>query len=132
MQFFSEQMKSLVVDTLRDNKGDERLTAHQLGLTEAQVRWVDAIVNKKYDLAVVGKGRPELQPYIVAIRDRNFEPAWDNTNPKIQKARELYDEGHVEMMTGTDGSNVILYAIPRRQQDVRPIYFALEEEENDC
>lgn len=133
MQFFSEETKQLVIDTLRDNKGDERLTAHQLGLTEAQVRWVDVIVNKKFDVSIVGKGRPELQPYIVAIRDKNFEPVWDNTNPKIQKARDLYDEGKVEVLTGVDGDNVILYAIPRRFPDEdRGVYFAhIEEEVND-
>lgn len=130
MQFFSEETKQLVIDTLRDNKGDEARTAQQLGLSEAQVRWVDVIVNKKFDMNVVGKGRPELQPYIVAIRDRNFEPVWDNENPKIIKARELYDEGVVEMATGIDGDNIILYAIPRRFKDEdRPPYFSAEDEE---
>lgn len=132
MQFISDETKQLVIDTLRNNKGDERLTAHQLGLSEAQVRWVDMIVHQKFDQAVKGKGRPELQPYIVAIRDKNFEPVWDNTNPKIQKARDLYDEGVVEVMTGVDGDNIILYAIPRRFKDERPVYFAhIEEEIND-
>lgn len=132
MQFFSEETKQLVMDTLRDNKGDIPRTAHHLGMSEAQIRWVDVIVNKKFDLTVVGKGRPELQPYIVAIRDRNFEPVWDNDNPKIIKARELYDEGVVELTTGIDGDNMILYAIPRRFKDIdRLPYFSAEEEEEN-
>lgn len=130
MEFFSEEQKQLVVDTLKNNKGDVQQTARHLGFSEAQVRWVDVIVNKKYDLSVVGKGRPELHPYIVAIRDKNFEPVWDNENPKIAKARDLYDEGVIEMVTGQDGNNVILYAIPRRFKDTRPVYFAHIEEED--
>ena len=132
MQFFSDEQKKLVNDTLRENKGDIAKTANQLGLSEAQVNWVDMIVNNKF-VAVKGKGRPELQPYIIAIRDKNFEPFWDNSNPKIKKARELYDEGRVEIVTGVDGDNIILYAIPRRYQDLdrEPYFSNVEESDND-
>lgn len=128
MQFFSEEQKQLVIDTLRENKGDISRTAHQLGMSEAQISWVDVIVNKKLTY-IEGKGRAELQPYIVAIRDKRFEPLWDNTNPKIAKARDLYDEGKVEMVTGVDGNNIILYAIPRRYPELdREPYFPLSKE----
>lgn len=129
MQFFSEEQKQLVLDTLRSNKGDVTRTAHQLGMSEAQIGWVDVIANGKLKY-IEGKGRAELQPYIIAIRDKRYEPLWDNSNPKIAKARDLYDEGKVEIVTGTDGFNVILYAIPRRYPELdRQPYFPLEENE---
>ncbi len=77
-----------------------------------------------------GKGRPELVPYIVAIRDKEKEPLWDNTLPRIVKARELYEEGYVELITGYDSGNVILYAIPRKDRDLDPErigYFFIDE-----
>lgn len=129
MQYFSEEQKQLVLDTLRENKGDIQSTARQLGMSESQVNWVDVIVNGKLTY-IEGKGRAELQPYIVAIRDKRFEPLWDNDNPKISKARDLYDEGKVEIVTGNDGNNVILYAIPRRFPELdRVPYFPLEQNE---
>ena len=114
MQFFSDQQKQLVMDTLRKNRGDVAKTASQIGITPNQVNWVNTIMTKKSKY-IEGKGNPALHPYIVAIRDNNVEPMWNNeANPKIMKARELYDEGLIELVTGRDKDNFILYAIPRR------------------
>lgn len=66
-----------------------------------------------------GLGRPELRDFIVARRSLRG-PRWDNTDPNIAKARELYEQGHIDMTTGRDGTWEILYAIPRMRKQPRP------------
>lgn len=73
-----------------------------------------------------GKGRPELEPFIVARRRAN-ETGWDNSNPLIEQAREDYAAGTHEMATGRDGGWLILYSFPRRRVDkTRADYFSTE------
>lgn len=71
-----------------------------------------------------GMGRPELQDFIVARRAIRG-PRWENSDPNIMKARELYEKGHIDMATGRDGSWEILYAIPRLRTQPRPGCWAL-------
>lgn len=67
----------------------------------------------QYSKTVDGRGRPELQPYIVATK--KVSESWDNALPSLKAARREYDEGKVELCQGRDGENIILYSIPRRQ-----------------
>jgi len=60
-----------------------------------------------------GKGRPELEPYVVATR-RALVGVWDNTSDEIRTARAQYEAGTHEMCTGRDGAWLLLYSIPRR------------------
>lgn len=131
MKHYTEKQRQVIADTLKEFSGDIGRTAKYIGVSEGVVAWVDTIHNRKFGAAVPGKGRPELTPYIVGIRPRD-RGIWDNENPKIAKARELYDKGLVEVATAVDGDNLILYAIPRHKKDNnRKIYFANMEEEND-
>ena len=70
-----------------------------------------------------GWGPPELQSYLIARK--LVRESWDNSDPKIAKARADYEEGVVEMTTGRDGGYSLLYAIPRRHKQPRPNYFTL-------
>lgn len=69
-----------------------------------------------------GKGPPELRDHIVARR-RIRGPKWDNDEPAIALARDMYEQGRVELCSGRDGSWEILYAIPRKKIKPRPGYW---------
>lgn len=68
-----------------------------------------------------GRGRPELEPYIVATK--NGDEAWNNNSSEIEVAREQYEAGTHEMTQGRDGDTIILYSIPRASIQPRPGYF---------
>lgn len=123
MKEYTEAQKQLVLESLSKNKGSVIRTAKHLGMTPAEVRLIDIVANGKFNYTPEGRGRLELQPYIIAVRDRNETATWDNTDPKIIKAREYYDQGLVELTTGVDGMNLILYAIPREKKKERETYF---------
>lgn len=73
-----------------------------------------------------GHGRPELRKYTVCRRLLKGA-RWDNEHPDIAFARQLYEEGRVELCTARDGGWEILYAIPRAHRKPRPGYFQLEQ-----
>lgn len=131
-QYISLETKALVLEKLKLFKNDYYKVAAQTGMTVGQVRWIDAKENKTFNFTEEGKGRPELQCYIVAIRCREDTCEWDNADPKIKFARELYDQGIVELTYGYDGLNMIMYAIPRREKITRKSYFKLLEENEDA
>lgn len=72
-----------------------------------------------------GWGRPEIRDF-VAARRRIRGPKWDNDAPEVSKARELYEEGWVDLATGRDGGWEILYAIPRKKRQPRPGCWVVE------
>lgn len=120
--FISQEQKKHISETLQENKGDVDKTAKDLGFTPNQIRWADTTYNKNF---TVGLGRPEIRGSIVAVRSSKTE-GWDNADPAIRKARQMYDEGKVELCTGRDGEQFILYAILRRYIDkLRIPYFTL-------
>lgn len=123
MKNYTEAERRQIVQTLNECKGNYEIAARKLGINPSVVRWADVVVNKKFNATQDGRGRPELRAYIVAIRDIDATPTWDNSDPKIAKARQDYDDGKIEMVTGRDGMNLILYAIPRREVEVRKPYF---------
>lgn len=41
----------------------------------------------------------------------------------IAAARDAYDRGEIELATGRDGDYATLYAIPRRERDIRTAWF---------
>lgn len=71
-----------------------------------------------------GEGRPEMLKYRVG-RIRAYEH-WDNTDVSIALARQNFEAGVVDLITGRDGAFLLLYAIPRRHKQPRPDYFKLE------
>lgn len=58
-----------------------------------------------------GRGRPELQDFIVARRKRS-QPRWDNSDAGVQTARRRYIAGTHTMATHYDGEYVMLCSIP--------------------
>ena len=121
----TEPVRALILETLKSCSGNYEMAASQLAISASTIRRIDIIYNKKFNWTPEGLGRPELQQYIVAVRDREDTHTWDNTDQKIIEARMLHDAGIADMLTGNDGMNIILYSIPRPKPEVsRKNYFA--------
>jgi len=75
-----------------------------------------------------GWGRPELRDFIVTRKLAAGDwPSEDRAT--IEKLREQYDEGLVELAQGRDGNFVIQYVFYRSKKAKRSYpYFKLEEE----
>lgn len=128
---FSDDIKTRVLTALEFNEGNIEKTAHQLGMSTAQVRRIDVNGNQRRNWTPEGRGKKELYPYIVAVRDCEETSSWDNNDPKIMKAREDYDMGLTNMFTAIDGMNIILYSVPLNQPDPsRPTYFSNIQKED--
>lgn len=124
MRQLTQAERDLIVLTLSENKGSYEKTSKILGISARIVYHVDVTENKRYNFTAEGRGKLALQKYIVAIRDLTNGGIWDNSDPLILKARKDYDDGKVEMMTGRDGMNLILYAVPRRIKADRKPWFS--------
>jgi hypothetical protein len=72
-----------------------------------------------------GLGRPELQKHTVA-RKKVWQ-SWNNDLPEVAKARNDYEAGTHQMVTGYDGDWAILYMIPLRWPAAKPHYFLPED-----
>lgn len=92
------------------------------------LRRVEIIEGKKYNCTKEGLGPENLKQYLIATREADDPNGWNNADPKIQRARELYDSGEVELATGRDGMKLNLYAIPRKVRHITRNYFTLAGE----
>lgn len=96
---------------------------------------VKVLMSGKHSEEITLGHNPSLQRYIVGVKPRTAEWARDASGnqvcPKICKARELYQEGRVEMVTEQTKDLTILYAIPRRIPKKPNNYFELENEKED-
>lgn len=101
-------------------------TAIKAQVPERVVRRIDFEYNERWKVSEDGMGKRSLRRFIVAVR--HVDTGWPRKDAKIDKAREDYDKGIVELCQGRDGFNIILYAIPRKRRIKRPVYFKLEEE----
>jgi hypothetical protein len=73
-----------------------------------------------------GKGRPEMEQFLVASRHAN-DREWNNKDEGIVRARAAYEAGTHIMATGRDGQWLLLYLIPRKgPKQPRPGYFQPE------
>lgn len=102
--------------------------AKRLKISAIAVRNFDIINNKRYVVSEDGYGKDTLRPFIISRRyvDNDW-PAMDDL--VINKARDNYDAGTVEMVTARDGFYQILYSIPREiiAKNRKP-YFTRSEE----
>lgn len=112
-----------VLATLKANKGNYEMASKFLHIPMDRVREIDVRENKLFNYTPEGKGRVEMKSYVIATRHVINRDGWDNRDPKIVEARRLYDAGLVEMVTGRDGMQLVLYAIPRRYKIARKPYF---------
>lgn len=118
----SEEEKAKIVEKLRENRYNIEKTANQMMCSQKLVEWVDVVENKRYNYTPEGRGRKDLQQYIIDIIQ--VGKSWDNSKKKINQARKDYNDGKIEMCTARDGMNLILYAIPRNQRIInRKDYF---------
>lgn len=98
--------------------------AKALGITLDRV--YSAIGNEKLSVKHTptvygGRGRPELEKFIVALKHVN-EP-WDNSSEELRKARQRFEAGTHEMCQGRDGDTIIQYSIPRAVTEPRVGFF---------
>jgi len=120
----NERQAQTIVDNLTENQKQELQKflmrrkeylwiAKRLKISAIAVRNFDIIANNKHKVSEDGYGKPELRQYLISRRyvDANW-PAMDDM--VIQKAREDYDAGKIELVTGRDGFYQILYRIPRQ------------------
>lgn len=117
MRYIPEGERIDILRVLKECKGDAVLASRSLGVSVSIIEWVDIVVNKKFNATPSGLGKPELQAYIVAMRSIFSYDGWDNNSEVLIKARSDYEKGLVELTTGRDGVNLILYAIPRANVD---------------
>lgn len=123
----SDVQREQILDELKRTP-DESKVARRLGLPVRIIRDIHINDGQHCVVSEDGLGRPELRQYIIAIK--HVDDVWDNRDPKIMAARTRYDAGEVEVVTGRDGFNLILYSIPRKNPDPnRRVYFARRFEE---
>lgn len=90
-------------------------------MSVSDVRHVDLKHIKRWAKSPDGLGRLELRQYIIAVKHVDAE--W----PDVEKYRDLYDEGKIEMFMARDGYNCILYAKNRKIKAKRSPYFGATE-----
>lgn len=127
MNLTAEQQDKILT-TIKECNGNTAKVAHRLRIHETIIQEVDMKVNGTWNYTPEGKGPIHLQKFIVGIRDLRKQASWNNDDPKIASARKLYDAGKVEITTGRDGFNLIMYAIPRLERVQRKPYFVMIEE----
>ena len=121
---FSEKETKEILKVLKDCHGNYNQASKRLVLSERAIMTVDIIENKKFNYTGMGQGPDAMQKYLIARREVFSDQGWNHNDAKIKQARELYDEGKVEMATGRDGLVLLLYAIPRREKEIRKPYFS--------
>lgn len=119
----SAELKEKIIQGLIENGTNYGKIAKKHSTSTMAVEHIDITVNGRYNYTPEGKGPENLQMYIIARQDLRYSGGWDNKDERIKKARVLYDEGKIEMVTGRDGFFLLLYAIPRHKQIKRKPYF---------
>lgn len=127
MKTFTPEQEKEILAVLASYHGNTERAAKKLLIPERTIQGVEMRHTGKYGYTPEGRGRKELQKYIVAIRDVTKIGSWDKCD-RIAEARRRYDAGDIEMATGRDGFNLILYAIPRREKALgrKPYFTKLE------
>lgn len=129
----TETLIAEIKNDLASDKNTPVKIATRLGVPVALVRFISNEMPQPSGVFLAvsedGWGREELRPYIVA-RKRALSDSWDaEDEAALQKARDNYDAGIVEMAQGRDGIFIIQYAFPRRKHIKRDMpWFKLEEE----
>lgn len=125
------EMKEMNVDISEGMSENEILEKYDIDYNSLELVKV-LMSGKNSDVVKLGHNR-SLNKYIVGVKPRAVEWARDALNeqlcPKIRKARELFQEGRVEIVTEQTKDFTILYAIPRRIPAEPNKYFETEKED---
>ena len=123
------QDQDKIMDKLKEYNGDYGRVARELHIEIDNIRAIEVQRTGKYGYTSEGRGRPELQKYIVSII--NVRGEWNNDDPAIKAARAQYDAGNAESVIGRDGMNLILYSIPRKTHNIKhkPYFSVIEKEQ---
>lgn len=119
-----------LLKTLEDNNYDYEKVARTIKVSILTLKNIDIILNKKHSLTEEGLGPKNMRQYIIARRHVDDPNGWNNEDPKIIYAREAYDKGEVELMTGRDGNILNMYLIPRVTKTNKREHFITLEQEN--
>lgn len=129
--YFTEEQLELIQTCIEKHKDNSEAVKAQLRISQIQLDLANILIYKTHNYTDEGMGRQSLQKHLVARRNRFLTRGWNDEDKKIIKARELYDQGLVEMTTGIDGIYILLYAIPRKQPDGYRIPYFSEQTEED-
>lgn len=121
--YVPKEERKQIIAALHAAKGDIAVVAAILHIPPARVKWVETVVNNKFGIDIEKLPRPELYPYIIAVRDNNSCRGWGAKDPTIMEARKMYNEGLVEITSMYHENLVVLYAIPRREKAMRQDFF---------
>lgn len=137
----NEQQAQNIVDNLTDKQKQELQAflirkreylwiAKRLKISAIAVRNFDILTNNRYRISADGYGKMKLRPFIISRRYIDADwPAMDDA--VIQRARQEYDEGKIEMVTARDGFYQVLYRIPREIiATTRKPWFTRKDEED--
>ena len=125
----NEETAQTIVDSLTEKeqeqlqaflirKKDYLWIAKRLKISSVAVRNFDILRNHKHYVSDDGYGRPELRKYIISRRYVDAEwPAIDDVI--IERTRQEYDKGKVDMTMARDGFYQVLYRIPRKHIDTK-------------
>src|SRR5690606_5863894 len=87
-----------VLALLVEHNGNYDKVVSKTSLSKQAVYWIDVIHNKKFNKTEGGLGPEHMKPYLVATRPADSILGWDNKDPKVMNARDLYDKGLVELV----------------------------------
>lgn len=118
----SQADKALILDNL-DAGVDSDVIATRFRIPFPVVRYMAIGERQRWVQSLDGRGPAHLRKYIVAIR--HVDGDWPTESiSKIDEHRSKYDQGRVELCSGRDGYNIILYSIPRKTvAKGRSLYF---------
>lgn len=127
----TQDQYNTIVQSLEDNDYSVFKVMKELVISRPLVEYVNMLRTKAYNMTPSGRGPVNLQKYLIASRlvfnsQGETGSSWDNKDPKIKKAREDYNNGLVEIVTGRDGLVMNLYAIPRETQGKTRTYFEVD------
>ena len=122
MESLPSATRALIQEELKTR--DPRTVARSLGIPLSHILVVPP-PSRHDPVSEDGLGRQELRQYLVS-RKSVRDPKWpDEDAEKIELARDLYDDGIVEVCQGRDGNWMLLYSIPRAEpEEGREVYFA--------
>jgi len=125
----TESLMAEIKSDVRSAKATPVRIASRLGVPIALVRFImNETPNGTSIFSVLsedGWGRSELRDFIITRRSASAGEWPKEDEAVIQRHRDAYDSGLIEMAQGRDGNFIILYAFPRNKPAKRDYaYFA--------
>ena len=132
-------VRKMIENDLKRTPKSEYVIARRYGVTKNVIKSIQADLEKQSGVPVTRSAGPKVEPEEIPARLRGFVleikavcAQW-SMSEAMQKARQDYDDGLVELCTGRlkrkHGDVLVLYCIPRKKPDPRrrPYFSAVYE-----